>query len=276
MDQMDRPLLVGAQATEPRGVTIWRTIRQHFLNNGVAMDYALFSSYEALDRGLLGGLVDIAWNAPLAQAQTLILGGGACRALAMRDTDRHVATVVLATAGGPVESLDDLRGRRMAFGVRRSSELDLIPRFQLRQQGLDVERECEVVELEASDYPGGGRWVHPLTTIAAIDEGRVDAATLFEPTFRSLVERGKLDPATYRVVWRSGQYSHCGFAVRPGLEDERSRRFVEVLTAMDYDNSDIKEMMDLEGLRAWVPADESGWQDLIAAIKEDDLVGIAF
>ena len=95
MDRVDRPLLVGAQATEPRGVTIWRTIRQYFLSTGIAMDYALFSSYEALNGALLGGFVDIAWNAPLAQAQTLILGGGACRALAMRDTDRQVATVVL-------------------------------------------------------------------------------------------------------------------------------------------------------------------------------------
>jgi ABC-type phosphate/phosphonate transport system substrate-binding protein len=273
---MNETLLIGAVTADPKGVTIWRTIRQHFLSSGVAMDYALFSSYAALDRAVLGGSIDIAWNAPLAQAQTLILGGGACKALAMRDTDREVATLVLARAHGPVATLDDLRGRRLALGVRTSSELDLIPRHQLRQQGIDVERECELVELEAAEYPGGGRWVHPLTTMAAIDDGAVDAATMFEPTFRSLVARGKLDPGAYRVVWRSGQFSHCGFAARPGLADRQSQRFVEVLTSMDYGDPNIKEMMDLEGLRAWVPADESGWQDLIAAVKEENLVGNAF
>ena len=111
----------------------------------------LFSSYEALDGALLGGFVDVAWNAPLAPAQTLILSGGAWRALAMRDTDRQVATVVLVKAGGPVESLNDLRGRRVALGLRTSSELDLIPRHQLRQHGLDIERKCEMTELESNE-----------------------------------------------------------------------------------------------------------------------------
>src|SRR5262249_18685082 len=47
MDQMTRPLLVGAQASEPNGVLIWRTIRQYFIASGVPMDYALFSTYDA-------------------------------------------------------------------------------------------------------------------------------------------------------------------------------------------------------------------------------------
>jgi hypothetical protein len=37
---------------------------------------------------------------------------------------------------------------------------------------------------------------------------------------------------------------------------------------MDYDQPDLKEMMDLEHLREWVPADASGWKDLVAALGD--------
>jgi ABC-type phosphate/phosphonate transport system substrate-binding protein len=264
---MNRPLQVGAVALEPNGVTIWGTVRQYFISRGVPIDYVLFSTYEALDRSLLDGAIDVAWNAPLAQAQTLIQSGGTCRALAMRDTDRDVTTVMLVRADSPITGIADLRGKRLALGQPDSSELSLIPRYQLRQDGLDIATECQVVELESKEYPGGIRHVDLRTIIAALEDGKVDAATLFEPQYTQLVERGRLDAAAYRTVWRSRPYSHCGFAARPGLPDEIGRRFVEILTSMDYSSPDIKEMMDLEHLRAWVPADESGWQDLVSGVR---------
>ncbi|MGH2587657.1 MAG: phosphate/phosphite/phosphonate ABC transporter substrate-binding protein [Dehalococcoidia bacterium] len=273
MDQKDRPLLVGAQAGEPNGVLIWRTIRQYFIERGVPLDYALFSTYDALDAALLSGAIDIAWNAPLAHARTLLRSGGACRTLAMRDTDREVASVILARADAPIASLSDLRGKRVAFGPPDSSELSIIPKHQLRQAGLDPESDCELVTLEPRESPGGARGVDVLTIIAAVEDETVDAATLFEPAFRLLVERGQLDPAAYRIVWRSRPFSHCGFAARPGLPDAVAQRFVGVLASMDPAEPEIKEMMRLEHLSAWVPADDAGWQDLINAIKDAELVG---
>lgn len=271
---MDRPLLVGAQAGEPNGVTIWRTIREHSISKGLPMDYALFSTYEALDASLLSGAIDVAWNAPLAQARTLLRSGGACRALAQRDTDRAVATLLLARADSSIRSVAELRGRRVSLGPPDSSELNIIPAYQLRKEGLDIE-DCELVELEAREHPSGARGVDVLTILAAIEDGEVEAAALFEPYFQLLVDRGRIDPASYRTLWRSRPYSHCGFAARPGLPESVARRFVEVLASMDPTNAEIKEMMRLEHLQAWVPADDSGWKDLIEAIRGSELVGTA-
>ena len=270
---MDRPLLLGAQASQPSSVTIWKAVRRYFMENGVPMDYALFSTYEALDRALLAGAIDVAWNAPLAQAQTLIQSGGACRALAMRDTDRDVTTVLLVRADSPLKDVADLRGKRLALGTPDSSELSLIPRHQLGQQGLDIAGECVVVELETEGDPGEIRYVPLRTIIAALEDGKVDAAALFEPQYRDLVDRGRLDGSAYRVLWRSRPYSHCGFAGRPDLAAATATQFVDLLTSMDYGSPDIKEMMDLEHLRAWVPADAEGWDDLVAGVKESRLEG---
>jgi ABC-type phosphate/phosphonate transport system substrate-binding protein len=191
----------------------------------------------------------------------------------MRDTDKDVTTVMLVRADSPIQTVTDLRGKRISLGESDSSELSLIPRHQLRQDGLDVATECTIVGLESKEYVPGIRHVELRTIVAALEDGTVDAATLFEPQYRQLVERGRLDGAAYRTVWRSRPYSHCGFAARPGLPDEVSRQFVELLTSMDYNSPDIKEMMDLEHLRAWVPADSSGWDDLVAGVKEANLEG---
>jgi ABC-type phosphate/phosphonate transport system substrate-binding protein len=257
-------------------VTIWRTIRQYLISNGLPADYALFSTYEAMDNALMRGEIDIAWNAPMAQAQTILQSGGACRVLAMRDTDKEVTTLLLARAGSGIKSPSDLPGKRLGLGSAISSEQALIPKRQLRQEGLDVDRDCEIIELESTQYAGGEGWVDPRTLIAALEDGKVDAITLFEPWYRHYTDRGRIDPAAFTEIWRSRPFSHCGFAARPGLPDEIGQRFVELLAAMDYAQPDIKEMMDLEYLRAWVPADESGWQDLIAAVKEEGLAGAVF
>ena len=84
-------------------------------------------------------------------AQTLIQGGGACRALAMRDTDRDVTTVMLVVPNSPIQAVADLRGKRLALGRADSSELTLIPRYQLRQDGLDSRKGLLLVELETTE-----------------------------------------------------------------------------------------------------------------------------
>ena len=51
----DRPLLIGAEATNPRSITIWSAIRDYFIANDFPMEYALYSTYEAMDSALLRG-----------------------------------------------------------------------------------------------------------------------------------------------------------------------------------------------------------------------------
>jgi ABC-type phosphate/phosphonate transport system substrate-binding protein len=277
MTLVDRPLLVGATAADPaHAVTIWNAIRRWFGGRGMPIEYALFSTYDALCRLLLDGTVDIAWNAPMAHAQSLLTSGGACRTLAMRDTDQDVATVVIALAASGIATIDDLRGRVVAVGVPTSTELRLVPAHQLRAHGFDLERDCHHADIEPRPASNGVGWVDDFLIFDAVKDGRADAGVIFEPWLGHLLRKRGLAPGDVTVVWRSEPFCHCAFTARPGLPEDVAARFVQVLTSMRDDDPAVAEMMRLEHLTRWLPADDSGWTGVVDAIRANHLEGATF
>jgi ABC-type phosphate/phosphonate transport system substrate-binding protein len=273
----DGPLLVGATAGDPRNaVTIWNAMRHWFNEHGLPIEYALFSTYDALCKGLLEGSVDIAWNAPMAHAQSLITSDGACRTLAMRDTDDGVTTMLVALTSSGITTLDDVRGRTVAVGVPSSSELRLIPGHQLHSEGFDLERDCTHADIEPRPSPNGVRFVDDFLIFDAVRQGTADAGLIFEPWLAHLIRKRGMTAEDITVVWRSQPYCHCAFTARPQLPVGVGDRFVEILAAMSPDDPRVAEMMKLEHLTRWLPADESGWTELIDAIHERHLDGTTF
>ena len=65
----------------------------------------------------------------------------------------------------------------------------------------------------------------------------------------------------YNLKWSSGNNSL-----------QALQRFFNPDLDLAHMCAKIKEMMRLEHLTAWVPADDAGWQDLIDAIKDAELV----
>src|SRR4029079_12537767 len=109
-------LLLGAVAYDPKVVTIWEGFRTRFQALGLDFDFLLFSNYEQLVESHLAGAVHLAWNSPLAWIEADRAAkrlGRTARALAMRDTDRDLTSVIIVREGGSIGSLADLRGKRV-------------------------------------------------------------------------------------------------------------------------------------------------------------------
>ena len=272
-----RPLLVGATASDPaNSVAIWNAIRSWFVEHGLPFEYALFATYDGLCGALLRGEVDIAWNAPMAHAQALLVSDGACRTLAMRDTDQNVRSLLLARTSSGITSPADLVGRRVALGVATSSELRLVPVHELRARGLDLETQCELVDLEPRTYGNGAHWIDDRLLFDALLAGEADAVALFEPWLAPLTKRRGVAAEDLTILWASEPYCHCAFTARPGLARQTANRFVELLLAMDPAEPAVGEMMRLEHLTRWLPAQEGGWTTLMTAIDAAGLRGATF
>jgi ABC-type phosphate/phosphonate transport system substrate-binding protein len=129
----ERPLWVGAVAYDPKVVTIWEGMRRYFVEDAkVPVEVVLFQSYEAQVASLLAKpgdgspRIDVAWNTNLAFIQAERWSAGACRPIAMRDTDVGWMTKILAVRGGSVRTLGDLRGRTLALGSRDSGHAAIL------------------------------------------------------------------------------------------------------------------------------------------------------
>src|SRR6266516_7376848 len=78
---------VGVVAYDPKVVTIWEGIKDYFTANHVAIDFVLFSNYDAQVDALLDGWIGIAWNTNLAYVKVHRRTEGKCRVLAIPAPD---------------------------------------------------------------------------------------------------------------------------------------------------------------------------------------------
>ena len=79
---------------------------------------------------------------------------------------------------------------------------------------------------------------------------------------------GTLDPAHFRILATTDRFDHCVFTVRDDFDASRQSAWLETLFSMSYDNPAHREMMDLEGLKQWLPGRTSGFAALTEATEE--------
>lgn len=259
---MTKPIILGAVLYDPKVSVIWDIIREYFEDKGVPMDVIFFTNYELQVQSLVNGHVDVAWNSPLAWVDTKRITNGACRAIAMRDTDRDRCSHIIAKKASGIASLADLKGKKVAFGAKDSPQARLIPMQLLHENGLEAGKDYtakrfDVLVGKHGDHIGG-----ELDAFKALDAGDVDASCLLDLNWEGWTKDGTINSAKYQIVATTPKFDHCVFAVLESFDKEREKAFLDALFAMDYDNPDHKEMMDLEGLKKWEPGRTTGFGPL--------------
>jgi phosphonate transport system substrate-binding protein len=78
---------------------------------------------------------------------------------------------------------------------------------------------------------------------------------------------GTVDPERYRVLATTDRFDHCVFVVRDDFPPDLERRWLEVLFSMSYNNPEHRRMMELEGLKEWLPGRTSGFGPLSEAVE---------
>ena len=264
----DRGLLrVGAVAYDPKVVTIWEGFKPYFGKCGAPIDYVLFSNYDAQVEANLSGEIEVAWNSPLAWVKSQLLSHGECRAIAMRDTDRDLTTKILARKDSNVTSLADLKGKTIAVGASDSPQATLIPLSMLADASIVPGKDCRVLYHDVmvgkhGDHVGGER-----DAARALAAGNADAACVLDGNYPIFINEGTLDPGATRVLASTPPFDHCNFTVRADLPEERSKPFVEILLGMSFQDPEVRTLMELEGLKQWLPARTSGYVQLERAVE---------
>jgi len=256
-------LTLGAVAYDAKVVTIWDGFRDWFAGRGLDFDYVLYSNYERQVEALVAGHVDVAWNSPLAWVRAARLAP--VRAVAMRDTDCDLTSVVVVRADSGIESVTDLKGRTVAVGAVDSPQATLIPLSHLRALGVDdlTVRYHNVGVGKHGDHVGGER-----DAARALMAGEADAACMIDGNHLLFGVEGTLPAGATRIVAQTPPYDHCNFTVGAGADAGLVERFVSLLLSMSYDDPDVRPLLDLEGLKAWRVGRTSGYDQLERAVEE--------
>ena len=168
--------------------------------------------------------------------------------------------------GHAVRTVEDLRGRALAVGASDSPQATLIPLGRLRQEGLNPDTDLKVLRFDVlvgkhGDHVGG-----ELEAFQCLQRGEVAACAMLDLNWETWTRDGTIDSAEFSLLAETNSFDHCVFTVRQDLDPAAERRWLDALFAMRYDVPDHREMMDLEGLKAWLPGRTTGFAALEAAV----------
>lgn len=266
---MPAPLILGAVAYDPKVVTIWEGFKDYFARRGFAFDYVLYSNYEQQVLSHFAGQFHVAWNSPLAWIEAERLAAKYQRratAIAMRDSDRDLTSVVIARRDSGIATLADLKGKRVAVGAKDSPQATLIPLESIAAAGLAPSVDFEVVyfnigEGKHGDHIGGER-----DAAKALLNQQADACCILDANRLVFAREGTLPTATTHIVAATGPFDHCNFTALDDAPRAQVERFVELLLAMSYTDPEVRPLLDMEGLKRWLPGRVSGYAALNRAV----------
>jgi hypothetical protein len=72
---------------------------------------------------------------------------------------------------------------------------------------------------------------------------------------------------------RTENYDHCNFTVSPHAFGQARmklvQQFVEILLKMKWEDSKVRPLLELEGLKAWLPGRVNGYRLLTDAVDHE-------
>ncbi len=263
----DTTILLGAVAYDPKVVAIWEGIRDYFKSSGAPFDFVLFSNYEQQVQSLLAGHIDIAWNTPLAHVRVQHQTGGKSLSLGMRDSDQDFHSRLIVRTNSGIQSPKDLAGKKLAVGSADSTQARILPLHFLQECGVDMSK-VAILSFNTDVGKHGDTGNSELEVLEALRKGDAHAGTVGDLIWVMELVAGHVDTSLLTSIWTSPPFDHCIFDALPTLDKGKIERFKSALFAMSWDNPDHRRLLELEGLKQWLPPREEGYDSLRAAVAQ--------
>lgn len=216
---MQKPIMLGAVAYDPKVIPIWDIIRDYFNENGVRLDYILFSNYEAQVEYLLAGKIDVAWNTNVAWVRTYELSNHKAKALLMRDTDIDFKSVFIAKASSNIKSIEDLKGKKFGIGSADSAQAAILPLKYLNDE-LENIKDVEIIKFNSDLGKHGDTGRSEFDVLEDIKNDKLDAGAIGISTWVRVLEEGLFPAGEIESFYTSDCYCHCNFTALNSLDEK--------------------------------------------------------
>ncbi len=187
---------------------------------GLDVRYVPHDSYAAVVAAFEAGGVHLAWYGGLAGVQARLAVPEA-EAIAQRPRDAAFHSVFVAAPDSGITDLAGLRGRTLTFGSEGSNSGHLMPRFFLREAGIDVERDLAAIGFSGSHD----------RTWRLVADGAFDAGALNAVVWEARAAAGEVDRAKVDVFFRTPPYVNYHWVVNRAVDASHGAGTVDKLRA---------------------------------------------
>lgn len=176
---------------------------------GKKVDLVVTTDYSSMIEAMRFGRIDIAYFGPLSY----VLAKGKADiepfAAMVSDGKPTYRSVVIANANANVNSLSDIKGKKVAFGDRASTSSHLIPKTLMAEAGVVNDRDYQQHFVGSHD-----------AVAVNVANGNAEVGGLSEVIWKTLLERKLVDAGKVKVIAYSKEYPQYPWTMRSDLKPE--------------------------------------------------------
>lgn len=222
---------------------------------GKKVQLIVTTDYSSMIEAMRFGRIDLAYFGPLSYVLAKSKADIEPFAAMVSDGKPTYRSVVIANVNANVNSLGDIKGKKVAFGDRASTSSHLIPKTLMAEAGVVQDR----------DYREHFVGSHDAVAVN-VANGNAEVGGLSEVIWKALLERKLVDASKVKAIAYSKEYPQYPWTMRtdlkPELKDKIRATFVNLkdpavlknfkasgfapITDKDYDV--IREMGKLLGI----------------------------
>lgn len=199
--------------------------------------------------------------------------GGVEPLFVAREADGSIAyiSVMVVRSDSDITSLEQMRGKSLAWADPNSTSGYLIPRSELRQANINIDQ-----YFSRTGFGGG----HEQAVVAVLQR-QYDAAVTWASgqgeesegftrgNLRAMVEKGMLDMRDLRIIWRSRPIPNGPMTVRSELPAEFKQDFTQFHLALAAAHPDIYGQIERGGGQGYAQVTHEMFEPIVALRREE-------
>lgn len=213
----------------------------------VPVEVVRADSYSSLGELMRQGQVDLGSFSPLSYVRARHADPGLLPVVNfIADGSATSAGYIVVKADGPLQTLEDLAGKRFAFVDPSSTTGFLYPRALLRSKGIDPRR-----YFSQTFFAGNHE-----AALMAVYEGRADAAATYQGALPALRRNEHVDPLSFRIIAKTLRTPKDIFCARAGLPPKVLTQIRRALLALSVRTAQGRAILGPLDVNGFIPAED--------------------
>ncbi len=208
---------------------------------GIKLGSLVASSYEDSVEDIGKGVAMIGYMTPSTYLSAAKKYGVKPLVFAVKNGSPTYKSVIIAAKNSPINNINDLKGKKVAFGAQMSTGSTLVPKAMIKSAGIKLE------DLSSYDYLGG----HDVV-LKAVAEGEFDAGCVMD----SVAEENK---STIKVIASSDPIPQFPICINADVDKESETKIKNIL--MSITDLNVLKSID-QGYTSFIEAKESDFNNI--------------